>query len=258
MINLSLVKDWGIIDIFVLPGFRERTFVENASRLRGGYLVDNDDISYESSAEENHLDFAIRWAHSIGDFDIGSYWFHGTNRDPILTPTFESESILLKQYYNQMDQFGLDVQATIDDWLYKFETIYRHTDDDNFWATQAGFEYTYIGVFDSNADIGLLIEYGWDSRGEPTEFKQGAQNQNDLFFGSRIAFNDAQSSEMLMGIGSDLDHNAMSFIVEANRRFGDNLKISVDMRFMQSTYKYDALYSIKEDDHIQLGAEWYF
>ncbi len=26
MINLSLVKDWGIVDFFVLPYFRERTF----------------------------------------------------------------------------------------------------------------------------------------------------------------------------------------------------------------------------------------
>ena len=258
MINLSLVKDWGIIDIFVLPGFRERTFVESASRLRGEYLVDNDDISYQSSAKDNHVDLALRWAHTIGDFDIGSYWFHGTNRDPILSPTFEEDNIVLKQYYNQMDQFGIDVQATIDDWLYKVETIVRHTDEDNFWAIQAGFEYTYIGIFESNADLGLLLEYGWDSRGETSETKQGAQNQNDLFFGSRIAFNDAQSSEMLMGFGADLDHNAVSFILEANRRFGDNIKVSVDVRFMQSSNKYDALYSIKEDDHIQFGVEWYF
>ena len=26
MINLSLVRDWGTVDLFVLPGFRERTF----------------------------------------------------------------------------------------------------------------------------------------------------------------------------------------------------------------------------------------
>jgi hypothetical protein len=258
MVNLSLVKEWGIIDIFVLPGFRERTFVESASRLHGEYLVDNDDISYQSSAKNNHVDLALRWAHTIGDFDIGSYWFHGTNRDPILTPAFEEEHIVLKQYYSQMDQFGLDVQATIDDWLYKFETIYRHTDEDNFWAAQAGFEYTYVGIFQSNADLGLLLEYGWDSRGETSATNQGGQNQNDLFFGSRIAFNDAQSSEMLMGFGADLDHSAVSFILEANRRFGDNIKISIDVRFMQSSNKYDALYSIKEDDHIQLGAEWYF
>ena len=258
MINLSLVKDWGIIDIFVLPGFRERAFIESTSRLRGEYLVDNDDISYQSSAEDNHVDFALRWAHSVGDFDIGSYWFHGTNRDPIVTPEFANNNIVLKQYYTQMDQLGIDVQATIDDWLYKFEGIYRHTDEESFWATQAGFEYTYVGIFQSNADLGLLLEYGWDSRGETNEVKQGGQNQNDLFFGSRIAFNDAQSSEMLMGFGADLDHTSVSFILEGNRRFGDNIKVSIDARFMQSSNKYDALYSIKEDDHVQLRVEWYF
>jgi hypothetical protein len=26
MVNLSLIRDWGVVDLFVLPGFRERTF----------------------------------------------------------------------------------------------------------------------------------------------------------------------------------------------------------------------------------------
>jgi hypothetical protein len=176
----------------------------------------------------------------------------------MLTPTFEEGTVTVKQYYNQMDQLGLDVQARIDDWLYKFESIYRHTDEESFWATQAGFEYTYVGIFNSNTDLGLLLEYGWDARGESSEDKRGAQNQNDLFFGSRLAFNDAQSSEMLMGVSADLDHNAVSFILEENRRFGENIKASFDVRIMQSSNKYDALYSIKEDDHIQLGVKSYF
>jgi len=258
MLNLSLVRDWGIVDIYLLPGFREKTFVGQESRLRGAALVDNDSVSYQSSAENKHLDVAFRWSHSIGAFDIGSYWFHGTNRDPILTPTTEDNEVVLYQYYNQMDQFGLDLQATIDDWLWKFETIYRSTDDDDFWAAQAGFEYTYIGIFDTNADLGLLVEYGWDSRGESDENNLGASIQNDLFFGSRLAFNDMQSSEMLVGLGADLDHNAYSFLIEANHRLGENMKVSLDVRLLQSTYSSDMLYSIKDDDHVQLGLEWFF
>jgi len=258
MVNLSLVKDWGIIDIYLLPGFRERTFVGEKSRLRGSVLVNNNNISYQSSAEGKHLDVALRWSQSIGNFDIGSYWFHGTNRDPILTPVIQGNKVVLNQYYNQMDQFGFDVQATIDDWLWKFETIYRTTDEEDFWATQAGFEYTFIGVFESIADVGLLVEYGWDSRGEADENSSGANVQNDIFFGSRLAFNDMQSSEMLIGFGADLDHNAFSFLIEANRRIGENFKVSLDVRLLQSNESNDLLYSIKDDDHLQLAIEYYY
>jgi len=258
MVNLSLVKDWGIVDLYLLPGFRERTFASEDGRLRAPMIVDKNNVSYQSSAQEQHLDIAMRWSHSVGDFDIGTHWFHGTNREPILTPEQDGDKLVLRQYYNQMDQFGLDVQATIDDWLYKFESIYRNTNDGNFWATQAGFEYSFVGVFDSNADLGLLTEYSWDSRGEGSIQDPGASFQNDLFFGSRIAFNDMQSSEVLMGFSTDLDHSATSFILEANRRLGDNFKAVIDIRIFNSSDPIEQTYAIKNDDHLQLSIEWYF
>jgi len=258
MVNLSLVKDWGIVDLYLLPGFRERTFAGEDGRLRAPMIVDKNNVSYESSAQEQHLDVAMRWSHSVGDFDIGTHWFHGTNREPILTPEQDGDKLVLRQYYNQMDQFGLDVQATIDDWLYKFESIYRNTNDGNFWATQAGFEYSFVGIFDSNADLGLLTEYSWDSRGEGSIQEPGASFQNDLFFGSRIAFNDMQSSEVLMGFSTDLDHSATSFILEANRRLGDNFKAVIDIRVFNSSDPIEQTYAIKNDDHLQLSIEWYF
>jgi len=264
MLNLSLVKDWGIVDLYLLPGFRERTFPGSNSRLRGQLLVDDDNVTYESSAKDKHLDLAVRWSHSLGAFDIGSYWFHGTNRDPTLIPTQVGDSAILRQHYNQMDQFGLDLQATLGDWLWKFESIYRNTNVDNFWATQAGFEYTFTGAFDSAADIGLLLEYSWDERGEGGDSNNeesnspGASYQNDVFMGSRIALNDAQSSEVLMGFGTDLDHSASTFLIEATRRFGDNLKASLDLRLLQSSDTIDQLYNLRNDDYMQLSLEWFF
>jgi hypothetical protein len=268
MLNLSLVKDWGIVDLYLLPGFRERTFPGSKSRLRGELLVDEDNVTYESSAKDKHVDLAVRWSHSLGSFDIGSYWFHGTNRDPILTPTKVDDNVELRQYYNQMDQFGLDVQATLGDWLWKFESIYRSTSTEKFWATQAGFEYTFTGAFDSVADIGLLMEYSWDQRGEGDNSNNDIHNkennattasaQNDIFLGSRIALNDAQSSELLMGFGTDLDHSASTFLIEATRRFGDNIKASLDLRILQSSEINDQLYSLRKDDYMQLSLEWFF
>lgn len=263
MINLSLVKEWGIVDVFVLPGFRERTFAGNEGRLRTPIVVDENNVSYESSAGQQHVDFAVRWAHSLGDFDLGAYWFHGTNRDPYLTTSTETRvtsltRYSLKQHYSQMDQLGIDVQATLGDWLWKFESIYRDTSLEDFWATQAGFEYTFIGIFDTNSDLGLLIEHSWDSRGEVELGKQGSLLQNDLFLGARLALNDMQSSELLMGISSDLDHNAFSFLIEASSRFGDNFTVSFDLRLLQSNDPSDLLYSLSRDDHAQLSVAYYF
>jgi len=144
------------------------------------------------------------------------------------------------------------------DWLWKFETIYRSTKAENFWAVQGGFEYTYIGVFDSSVDVGMLAEYGWDARGDDDKADTALGTQNDLFLGSRVAFNDMQSSEVLFGLGVDLDHSALSFLIEANRRFGDSFKVSLDLRLLQSSVPSDPLYSIRDDDHLQLGVEYYF
>jgi len=255
MINLSMVNDWGIVDVFLLPGFRERTYAGVEGRLRGPLVVDEDNVTYESSAGQQHLDVALRWAHSVGDFDLGAYWFHGTNREAYLSPTTDNT---LQQYYSQMDQLGVDVQATLGDWLWKFEGIHRSTSLEDFWATQAGFEYSFIGIFESNLDLGLLMEHSWDSRGEVELGAQGSLMQNDLFLGARLAFNDMQSSELLMGIGSDLDHNAFSFMIEASRRFGDNFIASFDVRLLQSNDENDLLYTLSNDDHAQLSVAWYF
>lgn len=258
MINLSLVNDWGIVDVFLLPGFRERTYAGEEGRLRGPYTVDEDNVSYESSAGQQHLDVALRWAHSVGDFDLGAYWFHGTNREAYLTPSEEAPESTLVQYYAQMDQLGIDVQATLGDWLWKFEGIYRDTSIEGFWASQFGFEYSFIGIFESNLDLGLLMEHSWDSRGEVELGAQGSLMQNDLFIGTRLAFNDMQSTELLMGLGSDLDHNAYSFLIEASRRFGDNFVATFDVRLLQSNEPSDLLYTLSNDDHAQLSIAWYF
>ncbi|MCV6587435.1 MAG: hypothetical protein OIF57_00200 [Marinobacterium sp.] len=253
MVNLSLVRDWGIVDLFLLPGFRERTFPGADGRLRSGLVVDTNRARYQSGAGDKHLDAAVRWSHSVDVYDLGAYWFHGTNRDPILTPVNRNGSLVLSPFYEQMDQFGVDVQATVDSWLWKFEAIWRDSDSDEFLAAQGGFEYTFYGLKDSAADLGVLLEYGWDERDE-----RGGISQNDLFMGGRLTLNDAESSELLAGISHDLDHDSTSLLVEASRRVGDNWKISLDGRFFSSDTPVDPGYAFRQDDHLQLTVERYF
>ncbi|MDF2181013.1 hypothetical protein [Neptuniibacter sp. CAU 1671] len=254
MLNLSLVNDWGIVDLFLLTGFRERTFAGSEGRLRPALPVIEKRAEYESAAEEKHLDTALRWSNSYDLVDLGLYWFHGTQRDPELQLTLEEGVPVLTPYYPQMDQFGLDLQATLDSWLWKLELLYRDSRADDFWALQGGFEYTLYGIADSAADLGLLMEYGWDQRGT----RASSTFQRDLFVGARLALNDAASSELLFGVGHDLDYQSQSVVFEASRRLGGYWRISLDGRFFSADEPVDPLYQLRRDDHLQLTLERYF
>jgi len=254
MINLSLVKDWGIVDLYVLPYFRERTFAGPEGRP-GIPFVNTNNVLYESSNRENNVDWAVRWAHSIDDLDIGLSWFDGTARVPLfqpnVSPTGQAE---LLPFYQQISQLGIELQANLEDALWKLEMIRNTNNLKNYWALQGGVEYSQYGVFDSNADLGWLVEYAWDQRGTDifTTF------QNDLFFGTRLALNDVESTEVLFGFSYDFDFNSTSVLLESSRRFGDNFKVSLDARFFESDQLQDPLYFFRRDDHIQLTMQYYY
>ena len=254
MINLSLVKTWGIVDLYILPGFREQTFPGKKGRLRTGLVVDTEQAQFEAGNETLHTDLAARWSHSIGDFDLGAHWFRGTNRDPVLKMGMKGSEMVLVPYYEQMNQFGFDLQATIESWLWKAESIWRNSDSDTYWAAQTGFEYTLYGIQESNADLGILLEYGWDQRGK----KATSIFQNDLSLGVRLALNDAASTELLAGMIYDLDYENKSFQIEASRRLGDQWKVTLDGRFFLAEDNTDLMSAMNKDDHIQIGVERYF
>ncbi|MBQ0756814.1 MAG: hypothetical protein KBT66_12925 [Amphritea sp.] len=254
MVNLSLVRDWGIVDLFVLPGFRERTFAGNDGRLRSGLVVDTENARYESDDGDQHIDTAIRWSQSFDLYDVGLYWFKGTNRDPRFELGVNNAVPVLVPVYEQMDQIGFDGQATIDNWLWKLELMWRDTSAEQYTAMQAGVEYTFYGVAESALDLGVLAEYGWDERGKNAD----ASFQNDLFIGSRITLNDEASTEFLAGLGYDIDYQSHSFFAEASSRFGDNWKISLDARLFDAGDSQDPIVNIEQDDMVQLTADYYF
>lgn len=254
MINLSLVRDWGIIDVFVLPGFRERTFPGEEGRLRASLPVDTDNAQYEDDDEEKHVDYAVRWSQTFGDFDVGVHGFTGTNRTPAFSVGQDGDDQVLLPFYEQMTQYGIDLQATIDSWLWKFEAISRDTKTENYAASQAGFEYSFYGVRGSNADLGVLLEYGWDERGEDAN----SIFQNDVSVGARLALNDVNSTELLAGVIYDLDFEGASFQVEASRRVGDFWKLSLDGRIFSSDDPRDLISAFEKDSHLQFTAEMYF
>ena len=122
MVNLSIARDWGTLDLFVLPFFRERTFPGQHGRLRFRFVIDTDQTVYESAAEEWHTDWSARYSHTLGDWDFGIHYFIGTSRDPSFTlGTGSAGNPVILPVYQQIQQTGLDVSYVAGNWLWKLE-----------------------------------------------------------------------------------------------------------------------------------------
>ena len=129
MVHGTLLGDWGTLELFGMTWHRPRTFPGRRGRLRGEPFVDQDRISYESAAEEWHVDVAGRYSGSFGPLDIGLTAFNGVSRDPALTPIFAVDDpevqVAFAPHYELIRQFGLDAQVTTGPWLMKLEAIRR-------------------------------------------------------------------------------------------------------------------------------------
>ena len=253
MVSLMLQRDWGEITGFVMPAFRERTFAGVDGRFRPPLPVDTDNALYESSDEETHVDFALRYSHYIGDIDIGLNVFSGTSREPRFVPAADGQSLL--PVYDQIDQLGVAVQYTKEAWLWKLEAIARDGVKQSFAAAVGGFEYTFYQVSESTIDVGLLLEYQYDGR---NEFEPVTIADNDVFVGTRLAFNDVQDTAVLAGLSYDTDTGETFINIEAERRFGDNWFAELRVRAFNGAAQVDATTWLQKDDYVQLSLARYF
>ena len=253
MVSLALQADWGEISAFVMPYFRERTFAGVDGRFRPPVTVDADNALYESSNEEKHVDFALRYSHYFGDVDIGLSAFSGTSREPRFVPATDGQSLL--PVYDQIEQFGVDLQYTRDAWLWKLEAIARNGYSETFAAAVGGFEYTLYQVGESSADIGLLLEYQYDGR---DEFEPVTINDNDVFVAARLALNDINDTAVLAGLSYDTDTGETFINIEAERRFGDDWFAELRLRVFSGAEQGDTTFWLQQDDYVQLSVARYF
>ncbi len=253
LLQLNLSGDWGNLQSFVLPYFRERTLSGEQGRLRLPLPVLADEAVYQSSREQRHVDLALRYSQQIDQVDLALSYFTGTNRDPRFMPVGQGNALV--PYYEQMQQWGLEGQWIVDSWIWKLEAIRRSSDIDSFTAAVAGFEYTSVGVFDSAVDLGWLVEYQYDNRGQYAP----VPGQRDLFAGVRVALNDEAGSELLFGIAQDLQNGGTrSGMLEASMRFSNNMRLRLDAWFFQTMSMQQPTWWFRQDDYVQLGFDYYF
>ena len=101
MINLAYVADYGTLNMYLLPGFRERVFPGKAGRPRFSLTIEQDNEQYDDNIKYRNLDFALRWFQTLGDWEIGLSHFSGTSR----TPFFELTHFPAPCRYHQPDRF---------------------------------------------------------------------------------------------------------------------------------------------------------
>lgn len=256
MANLTLIRDWGVLDLFLLPYFRERTFPGEDGRPGSNIVVSDSEVEYDSSAEEWHTDAAIRWSDSIGDWDLGAAYFYGTSREPRFDPDLYEISgrgiVELIPIYDIIHQLGVDIQGTFDAWLWKLEAIYLDAQDGEVFAGAAGFEYTFFDINSSGIDLGVLSEYLYDDRDfnvTPDEY---------ISLGVRLTFNDINSTDFLTAFVHDPDNRSHYYYVEASRRLGDAFRLSLEARGVGNLGEDDPLQVYDGDNYLQLELSYFF
>lgn len=256
LVSASYQSDWGTITGYLLPYFRDRKFPGRKGRPSAPLLVDEDQAVFGAGDNRWLLDWALRYTHYFGPVDVGLSYFNGLSRDPTLLPGLNADGeLVLTPFYDKINQVGVDTQLTLGSWLFKFEgiTVDPRTSD-RYWSFAGGTEYTFYEVFGSGADIGILVEYLWDSRGQIGP----SASESDLFFGVRWEGNDVSTTRVLGGVVLDLDTSSKAVFVEASRRFGDNWRITLDARFFLSVPPGDPLFVFRTEDFVQLRIARFF
>ena len=255
MFNLALIRNWGTVDFFLMPWFRERTFPGVEGRLRTGPPVALDAAEYQSGDGDDHLDVAVRWSHYVDNWDFGLSHFAGTAREPVfrLGADDAGRAVLIPRY-ELIRQTGLELQGTFDAWLWKLEAISRDTPRGRHAALTGGFEHTLYAIAESDADLGVIAEYLWDERGDDAD----TPFADDLFVGGRLTLNDEDGSELLAGVIQDLSGAGRAFSVEASRRFGNHWKLNLEARLFDGDARTDPLTGLERDDYLQAELAYYF
>ncbi|MBV1883899.1 MAG: hypothetical protein KUG82_19830 [Pseudomonadales bacterium] len=230
MLNASFVFDKGILDVFVLGGFRETTFAGEGGRLRTPLLVDNADPRFDNQLVRG-LDFAIRWEQPIGDYwEVAVSEYNGLSRSPSLGFNFDFfDSPAFFPLYEQINQIGFEAEFIYEGLIWKTEGVSVSGQVGGRWeAISTGVEYTFGNLFGTGHDITSIVEYVYDSRAaDAPHFLE-----RDIAVGLRWAANDEQDTSALLGVFYDPDTKEKVAVLEASRRIGESWTIKLSSTFV--------------------------
>jgi len=76
MVKFSMAQSWGTLTGYFMPAFRLRQFYDPLTgRPSAGFVVNDETTFFESEHGRSNPDYALRYGHNIGAFDVGLSWF---------------------------------------------------------------------------------------------------------------------------------------------------------------------------------------
>ncbi len=246
-LSIESYGDYGDVQIWYLPNFREVTFNDATAHPSVGLPIKA--ARYQRPEGKYADDFALRFATVIDDLDLAGSFFHGTARTPILS--LEDMGTALEPYYPEQRSFGLEVQYTGDATLLKWESLHGKQDGRKFSASVGGLEYTHYSVFDKVWDLGLIAEAQYDDR---------PQAAADQFYvaGLRLTFNDTQDTNLLLLISQDEAREQSLISFEASRRLNSWSSLDLGAKFFESKSSSSMFDSFDDDDVISIKLNMFF
>jgi hypothetical protein len=206
MAHLAWARRWGVVEAFLLTGFRTRPFAGQAGRLWSPFPVDGDAATFASAVGRGHLDAAARWTHTVGAWDIGLAHFRGTSRDPRFVRGADSlGGAVWVPHYDLVDRTSVDLQLTTGRWLWKFEGATQTAPTGRYSAWAGGVEYAFADY------LSTVAEYVYDARGD----RATTSFQNDLYLGARLF---TQDGAILAGAYLDRETGNRFLNVQITRR----------------------------------------
>ena len=256
MLRLSQQIGPGDADFYILPLFVENRYGGAEQRMRPSMPFIPGKSQYQSGTSPDDVSYALRYSGYQGDIDYGLSAFSGITRDPGIVVVGNGFVPL----YHEIKQYGLDLQWTRGDTIFKAEVIRREKQlnqlgvAENYTASISGFEHTVYGVFDSNGDLALFAEYAQDER----EINAASGLQSDVFIGGILSMNDVDDTQYRLISGYDLDYTSSSITAETSRRIAAGVTVEASLYVPHNMHKDEQNASFDRDTrlHTALKYSW--
>ena len=254
MVRLGQAMGPGYLDLYVMPIFIENRYAGAQSRMRPNLPYRPGVSRYQTGTDPDDVATAIRYSGYSGDIDYGISAFQGITRDPGVI--IDGGNLL--PLYHEITQYGVDLQWTTGETIYKTEMIQRYDQlnqsgiAEDYTAGIAGFEHTLYGVMDSNGDLAIFGEYAKDSRGDDA----ASGLQNDLFFGGILSMNDVDDTQYRVIIGYDLDEASRSITAEYSRRLTTGVTLEASVYHPDQMSKDTHFFSFDRDTRLHTAIKY--
>ena len=187
--------------------------------------IDGDDPLFANPNGRWQPSAAARFTLNLGDFDLGAGVFTGLSREPRFVAELTTGQISPR--YDLMHQGSVDAQWTLGALVLKAEGFARLWGDSlrAFVGGGVGADYTFFKL-GGDADLSFAAEFLFDTRPKdapPTFF------EHDGFLGTRLAFNDTSSTELVAGAIVDVLDQSTFGRAGVSRRFGEHWRVALDV-----------------------------